>query len=137
MTLRDKRQAEFAEMWLNAGKFGILLLCPRFGKIRTSINILKRMKKDCKILIAYPDNKIKESWEEEFEEMNYKNNNITYTTHLSIKKFTNVEYDIVIIDEIHLLSENQIGECVDLFSVNDKILGLTGTLSSWTKKTLL
>lgn len=136
MTLRDKRQKEFAEVWLNTGKFGILLLCPRFGKIRTSINILKRMKKDCKILIAYPDNKIKESWEEDFQIMKYKNDNITYTTHLSIKKFTNIEYDIVIIDEIHLLSENQIGECVDLFSVNSKILGLTGTLSSWTKKTL-
>jgi superfamily II DNA or RNA helicase len=136
MTLRDKRQAEFADMWLNHGKFGILNLCPRFGKIRTTINILKKMKPDCNILIAYPDKKIKQSWEEDFEEMNYVNDNISYTTHLSLHKFKNIEFDIVIIDEIHLLSEAQIGACVDLFSINDNILGLTGTLSKWTKRTL-
>jgi len=136
MTLRDKRQAEFADVWWNHGKFGILNLCPRFGKIRTTINILKKMKPDCEILIAYPDNKIKQSWIEDFEEMNYENDNITYTTHLSIHKHTGTEFDIVVIDEIHLLSEAQIGACVDLFSINDNILGLTGTLSRWTKRTL-
>lgn len=136
MTLRDKRQAEFAEMWWNHGKFGILNLCPRFGKIRTTINILKKMEPDCSVLIAYPDNKIKQSWIEDFEEMDYENDNITYTTHLSIHKHTGTEFDIVVIDEIHLLSEAQIGACVDLFSINDSILGLTGTLSRWTKRTL-
>jgi len=136
MTLRDKRQAEFAETWINHGKYGILNLCPRFGKIRTAINILNQMKPNCNILIAYPDKNIKEAWEEDFSEMGYVNDNISYTTHLSIKKFTNIEFDIVIIDEIHLLSEAQIGSCVDLFSQNDTILGLTGTLSNWTKKTL-
>ena len=136
MTIRDKRQAEFANTWWNHGKFGILNLCPRFGKIRTTINILKKMKKDCSVLIAYPDNKIKDSWMEEFEEMDYENDNITYTTHLSIHKHTGTEFDIVVIDEIHLLSEAQIGACVDLFTVNDRILGLTGTLSKWTRYTL-
>lgn len=136
MTLRDKRQAEFADVWWNHGKFGILNLCPRFGKIRTTINILKKMKPNCEILIAYPDNKIKQSWIEDFEEMNYENDNITYTTHRSIHKHTGTEFDIVVIDEIHLLSEAQIGACVDLFSINDNILGLTGTLSKWTKRTL-
>jgi superfamily II DNA or RNA helicase len=136
MTLRDKRQAEFADTWWNHGKFGILNLCPRFGKIRTTINILKKMDKNCNVLIAYPDNKIKQSWEEDFEQMKYVNDNITYTTHLSIHKHTSTEFDIVVIDEIHLLSEAQIGACVDLFSVNDNILGLTGTLSRWTKRTL-
>ena len=136
MTLRDKRQAEFANVWWNHGKFGILNLCPRFGKIRTTINILKKMNKNCSVLIAYPDNKIKNSWIEEFEEMEYVNDNITYTTHLSLHKHTGKEFDIVVIDEIHLLSEAQIGACLDLFSVNDNVLGLTGTLSKWTKRTL-
>ena len=136
MTIRDKRQAEFADTWWNHGKFGILNLCPRFGKIRTTINILKKMKPNCEILIAYPDRKIKQSWIEDFEEMDYENDNITYTTHLSIHKHTGTEFDIVVIDEIHLLSEAQIGACVDLFSINDNILGLTGTLSRWTKRTL-
>ena len=136
MTLRDKRQAEFAETWLNHGKFGILNLCPRFGKIRTTINILNQMNDSCTMLIAYPDNKIKQSWIEEFEEMGYINDNITYTTHRSLHKQAGTEFDIVVVDEIHLLSEAQIGVCVDLFSVNDNILGLTGTLSKWTTRTL-
>tara|TARA_B110000467_G_C18323960_1_gene487483 strand:- start:1489 stop:2610 length:1122 start_codon:yes stop_codon:yes gene_type:complete len=136
MTLRDKRQAEFAETWLNHGKFGILNLCPRFGKIRTTINILNQMNDSCTMLIAYPDNKIKQSWIEEFEEMGYINDNITYTTHRSLHKQAGTEFDIVVIDEIHLLSEAQIGVCVDLFSVNNNILGLTGTLSKWTTRTL-
>tara|TARA_R100000544_G_scaffold33992_1_gene20644 strand:- start:9130 stop:10221 length:1092 start_codon:yes stop_codon:yes gene_type:complete len=136
MTIRDKRQAEFADTWWNHGKYGILNLCPRFGKIRTTINILKKMEDDCKILIAYPDKKIQQSWVEEFDEMNYVNDNITYTTHLSIHKHSGTEFDIAIIDEIHLLSEAQIGACVDLFSQNDYILGLTGTLSKYTKRDL-
>jgi len=136
MTIRDIRQAEFADTWWNHGKYGILNLCPRFGKIRTTINILKKMEDDCKILIAYPDKKIQQSWVEEFDEMNYVNDNITYTTHLSIHKHSGTEFDIAIIDEIHLLSEAQIGACVDLFSQNDYILGLTGTLSKYTKRDL-
>jgi len=40
MTLRDKRQLEFANKWM-VNKFGILYLCPRFGKIFTTINILE------------------------------------------------------------------------------------------------
>ena len=67
MTLRDKRQQEFADVWLNHGKFGILNLCPRFGKIRTSINILKNYEPHDTVLIAYPDNKIKDSWKADFE----------------------------------------------------------------------
>ena len=41
LTLRDKRQQEFADIWLKE-KHGILNLCPRFGKIYTTINALDR-----------------------------------------------------------------------------------------------
>ena len=58
MTLRDKRQQEFADEWLKF-KFGILYLCPRFGKIFTTINILETYPKDIDILISYPDKEIK------------------------------------------------------------------------------
>ena len=137
MTVRDKRQKEFADIWLNHGKHGILNLCPRFGKIRTSINILEHFKPKLKnVLIAYPDNKIKESWQADFEDRGYNDGNVTYTTHLSLKKYADKKFDLVIIDEIHLLSEAQIEVCKDLFDINNQILGLTGTLSSWTERTL-
>jgi len=135
MTIRDKRQKEFADTWLKHGKYGILNLCPRFGKIRTSILALEQLKPKS-ILIAYPDNKIKESWEADFRASGFDDSIVTYTTHLSLKKLVDNEYDIIIIDEIHLLSEAQIEACQDLFSNNACILGLTGTLSSWTERTL-
>ena len=61
MTLRDKRQQEFANKWMEANRFGILDLCPRFGKIFTTINILETMPDDVDILIAYPDKEIEKS----------------------------------------------------------------------------
>lgn len=134
LTLRDKRQQEFADVWMNNGQFGILNLCPRFGKIYTTINILEKLDKNINILIAYPDLKIKAAWEEDFKARKYKNPNITYTTHLSIKKHTEGFYDLVVLDEIHLLSEAQIEAVKELKCT--KVLGLTGTLSSWTEQTL-
>ena len=64
LTLRDKRQQEFADVWMNNGQFGILNLCPRFGKIFTTINILEQLDDNINILIAYPDLKIKSAWED-------------------------------------------------------------------------
>jgi superfamily II DNA or RNA helicase len=135
MTLRDQRQQEFANVWLNSGKFGILNLCPRFGKIRTTINILEKTKPKS-ILIAYPDNKIKDSWKADFEDRGYDDSNVTYTTHLSLHKHKDDKFDLVVLDEIHLLSEAQIEACKELIDNNECILGLTGTLSKWTENTL-
>ena len=111
-------------------------MCPRFGKIRTSINILKEFAKDAEVLIAYPDNKIKQSWLDDFEALGYDNENITFTTHLSLKKYAVKKFDLVIVDEIHLLSEAQIEVCQDFFDINQKVLGLTGTLAKDTKNAL-
>lgn len=133
-SIRDLRQEEFAKVWLKS-KHGILLLAPRFGKCRTSILALEKLKPES-ILIAYPDNKIKESWEADFRASGFDDSIVTYTTHLSLKKYADQSFDVVIIDEIHLLSEAQIEVCKDLFDVNGQILGLTGTLSSWTERTL-
>ena len=136
MTLRDQRQAEFAKAWKDTGEYGILYLCPRFGKIRTSINILKEFPKDASVLIAYPDNKIRQSWLDDFEALGYENDNISFTTHLSLKKYVNKLFDIIIIDEIHLLSEAQIDVCQELLTDNKKVVGLTGTLAKETKNVL-
>ena len=135
MTLRDKRQQEFADVWLN-GKWGILNLCPRFGKIRTTINILKKMRPTT-ILIAYPDVKIKESWQDEFRACEYVSSFITYTTHLSLHKYQDDVFDLVVIDEIHLLSEAQIEAARALLEYNPQVLGLTGTMTTYTQRTLL
>lgn len=135
MTIRDQRQQEFANIWMNSGKHGILNLCPRFGKIYTTINIIEKLKPK-KILIAYPDNKIKQSWKDDFAKRGYDDSNVTYTTHLSLKKHTENMYDLVVLDEIHLLSEAQIEAAQELLEINLNVLGLTGTMTTWTERTL-
>lgn len=135
MTIRDQRQKEFADKWMEH-RFGILDLCPRFGKIWTTINILEKYPENINILIAYPDKEIKKSWEEDFKKRNYQNPNITYTTHRSINKYIDEKYDIVIIDEIQLLSTSQIDFCKYLFMLNREVIGLTGTLSMKSEQTL-
>lgn len=135
MTIRDQRQKEFADAWIKSGKFGILNLCPRFGKIYTTINIIEQLKPKS-ILIAYPDNKIRDSWKKDFETRGYDDSNVTYTTHLSIKKHLEESFDLIVLDEIHLLSEAQIEATGVLIENNDCVLGLTGTLSSNTEDTL-
>jgi superfamily II DNA or RNA helicase len=135
MTLRDRRQKEFADTWLAGNRRSILNLCPRFGKCRTTINILKKLKPKT-ILIAYPDNKIKDSWKDDFEQCKYDDKNVTYTTHLSLHKYQDQAFDLVVIDEIHLLSEAQIEAAKVLLDDNNVALGLTGTLSKRTEQTL-
>ena len=134
MSIRDERQKEFADIWLK-NKRGILYLCPRFGKIYTSINILEKLKPSS-ILIAYPDKKIEESWKEDFKTRDYDDSAVTYTTHLSMWKVKDQKFDIVIIDEIHLLSDAQIQAAKDLLHINDNVLGLTGTMTKITESTL-
>jgi hypothetical protein len=132
-SIRDKRQQEFADIWLKE-KHGILNLCPRFGKIFTTINALEKMPDGITILIAYPDVKIKDSWQTDFEKRRYYNPNITYTTHLSLKKYVDFEFDVIIIDEIHLLSDAQLDAANELLEGNNCVLGLTGTLSVATER---
>ena len=133
-SIRDKRQQELAQAWLDSGKFGIINAAPRMGKIFTTINALEKLPLHSTILIAYPDVKIKDSWQTDFEKRRYYNPNITYTTHLSLKKYTDFEFDVIIIDEIHLLSDAQLDAANELLEGNSCVLGLTGTLSVATER---
>lgn len=139
-TIRDLLQIKFAKKWLET-KRGILYLTPRFGKIYTSIYILealeKEQEKDLEILIAYPDKEIEKSWKKDFLAREFDDSNIEYTTHLSLKKHIGKKYDIIIVDEIHLLSPAQRIALDDIQDNNLCILGLTGTLMRKTEVSLL
>ena len=135
MNLRDKRQEQFANTWISTGRFGIIHVAPRVGKCRIAILIMQ--KEGYKnILIAYPDNKIRDSWKKELEIMDMEDVNITYTTYLSLHKHEKEEYDLVIADELHTLSENQIVALQRCMRANKAILGLSGTLSLATERLL-
>jgi superfamily II DNA or RNA helicase len=133
MNIRDRRQLQFAKTWLQSGRFGILYLCPRFGKIYTTINILEQLNPRIRVLIAYPDLKIKKAWEEDFHKRDYVNPNVAFTTYMSLKKHLDKHYDLVVLDEIHTMSAAQTEVCSKII-VDKEVIGLTGTLSSWTEK---
>ena len=92
-TFRDKKQAHFAKQWVKSKRYSILYLCPRFGKIRTTINIFRDIEPRT-ILIAYPDTTIEKSWKKDFKDMGFDDDGVTYTTHLSLHKHVGKAFDI-------------------------------------------
>ncbi len=138
MNLRDELQENWAKEFVE-GQKGILHLCPRSGKIRTSIRAFCKIQRILgripHILICYPDKNIQRSWEDDFKAVGYKNPNIDYVTHISLGKIDK-QYDIVVCDEIHLLSDNQIYNFTKLMWNESYILGLSGTLSKETESNL-
>lgn len=137
MNLRDERQKEFAAKWLEKKK-GILYLCPRFGKIRTSIYIMEKMNNP-KTLIIYPIETIKKSWDEDLIKWNYNPDNITYCTTASLWKLAENPdiYDLIIVDECHLLSPANLLELKAIMDAGNKtVLGLSGTISDKTENDL-
>lgn len=141
-SLRDDLQELWASEFMHNyhPQKSILHLCPRSGKIRTSIRIFCKLHRILgrapKILIAYPDKNIKASWEKDLKDVKYKNStekHIDYVTHRSLGKITKKDYyDIIVCDEIHLLSFNQITD-MQILVHNHRaavILGLSGTIST-------
>jgi hypothetical protein len=137
MNLRDRRQVEFAKAFIERAekykKGGILYICPRMGKIRISCIAMQGMGFP-KTLIAYPDDPVKKSWEKEFKEIGFDNANIQFTTHRSLEKRVGEKWDLLVLDEIHLLSEAQ-KEAVNKIEAKE-VLGLTGTMTEWTERDL-
>lgn len=136
---RDKKQEEFARTWLKT-MFGILYLCPRFGKIKTTLKIISLMtdllgKAPLKILIIYPIETIKKSWTDDIEKWGYNPEWFSFISTASLWKLAaNPEfYDLIVMDEVQLFSSANLQEMKDLIDAgNQHILGLSGTISNQT-----
>lgn len=141
MNLRDQLQEKWAaEIYsTNTKGLGIAHICPRGGKIRTSIRFFEMVKhqwrtKKLKVLICYPDKNIQQSWENDFLATGYDTTDVSYTTHMSLKREKGSNYDVIICDEIHLLSAAQKLELKRLISEKpDYVIGLSGTMSEKTE----
>ncbi len=115
-------------------KCGFLDLAMRTGKTRISILSMKDLLyPDSRVLICYPDNKLKYVWIDEFNKWCPNISlNITYTNFSSVKKYTKEFFDLIVCDEFHALSpaeEEYIKEIDCGWS-----LFLSGTISGETKK---
>lgn len=129
--MRQVRQAEAKDAWFDSDRRSIINACPRFGKIKTSIEIMKDMDVGT-VLIVYPRTDIKDGWEKDFEKWGYKPPVTEYSTYRSLDKAVLNNWDLIIYDELHEASDAQL----DVIAGIDKripVLGLTGTITSKTE----
>lgn len=103
---------------------GIWDLSPRSGKTKIAIDALRDFKG--KILVTYPYNVIGDVWISEMEKWNSRDMILC-----NQRSIPDDDFDLVICDEIHSLSENQIKQLK-----GNRILGLTGSLSKDSAKLL-
>lgn len=102
------------------------------GKSKIAVDYSKDivdLKKNAKILIVVPTEKLRdENWLEEYEKWRAKTiwkKNITRSCYVSANKIQDKEFDLVILDEVHNITENN-SEFFDNNKV-DKCLALTAT----------
>jgi superfamily II DNA or RNA helicase len=136
MTKQDELQKQMVDKTIKFYKTndeGYLDLAMRFGKCKTTIDVLKKLCKNGEVLIAYPDNKLRETWINECVIWGYDNPNITHVNFSSLKKHTEINYDFFIVDEFHSASENERELCHDIMKNSNKTIGLSGTVSETTK----
>lgn len=109
---------------INHHHSGILDLAPRSGKTKIAIDAVRDFEGN--ILVIYPYNIIGDNWTEEMKRWNSRPLVLSNQRSIPDEKF-----DLIIADEIHSLSENQIKKLK-----GNKILGLTGSLSASCAKLL-
>ena len=134
ITKQDELQSEFVEKgvkFFKSKKKGYYNLAMRFGKCKTTIDLLfKLFDYDATILIAYPDNKLRDVWMDECRKWDYDNPNITLVNFSSLKKYVQYEFDMFVIDEFHSASENERNIAHDIMDNCTYTLGLSGTVST-------
>lgn len=136
MTKQDELQKQFVKEGVKFFKSydrGYFNLAMRFGKCKTTIDLLKKLiYPHSTVLISYPDNKLKQTWESECQLWDYNNPNITYVNFSSLKKYTEKEFDFFVIDEFHSCSENEREYAHTIMNNCTYTLGLSGTVSEET-----
>ena len=134
MSIRDKIQLEATQAIIDNKFQGIIDVSPRVGKSKIIIDAFKKLKKDIPILITYPTNNIGDSWNSEFDKWNYDSKNITLINQRSLHKIKKInDYKLIIVDECHSLSSNQLRI---LSRFKGQSLGLSGSISDETKMVL-
>jgi len=115
-------------------RWGYLDLAMRSGKTRIAIEIMKRRYHKPYILVAYPDNKLKDTWKDELEKWGFTNGLIDFVNFSSLKKQLNNSYNMVVCDEFHALSPAEAVYMEDIIKRSGQTLFLSGTISKDTKE---
>ena len=132
MSVRNEIQLRATSSIIKYNYNGILLVAPRVGKSKIIIDALLESDFESITIIA-PYNSILDSWRTEISKWGESlSDRIKLVNQRSLKP--EHKSDILICDECHRLSENQVKNINSLNFPN--ILGATGTLSSSSRKTI-
>jgi superfamily II DNA or RNA helicase len=131
MDKRNELQKDFSTenvKYLKKNKRGYNDIAMRMGKTSVALLTIKELK--CKkVLVLYPDLKIKDSWLKDIERLKMSLDMFTFSHYMSVKKCTD-KYDICIVDEFPEMSTAQLNNVKELINnLNCYVLGLSGTVS--------
>jgi superfamily II DNA or RNA helicase len=135
MKTKNEIQQEIINTIVENNCRGIVLSSVRSGKTRMLINSIREHSKHkhTSILVLYPNVDIKDSWELEFQKLNYKPYDLKYCTFASIEREKDSVFEYVIIDEAHLLGEeNQLPIAGEIAKNNKHVIFASGTYNKET-----
>ena len=134
MEIRDKVQQEASTAWFNANGVGTLALGTGVGKSKVAIDIVKiqsAMNENYRVMLVTPTIILHEqNWRNEFEKFGSIDlyNRLTRVCYVSLPKYDPDDYDLIIFDEYHHISERGFDDFSSRINPGKtKILGLTAT----------
>lgn len=131
---RDELQDEAADAWIDSDtRRGIVYACPRFGKTFVAVKVMKKLGIK-KATVCFPRTDIQAGWEDTFDVLDY-HIDITYITFTSLSKLHLAPGELLILDEPHELSDNQIFK-IEYPCDTHEVLALTGTMTLSTEQKL-
>lgn len=108
--VQSRIQERAVQCWDNNQRRGILTMCTGSGKSKVAIDIIKRDREKLKkILLVVPTVRLRDTnWKEEFIKWKCKTlyNKIDRACYVSVNKIKGKEYDLVILDEGHNITQN-------------------------------
>jgi superfamily II DNA or RNA helicase len=138
MSVQDELQADVVRQIRQFFKTNIAVgyvdLAMRFGKCKVVIDLLKSYGYFSYILIAYPDNKLQQTWVDEMNLWDYCIDDVVFVNFSSLKHFRDSVPDFFIIDEFHAASPLERDYCREIIDNSSNALLLSGTVSEETKK---
>lgn len=119
-----KTREDYSKEILAITNQNLLLILPTgFGKSKMALDIMHlRCKAGDRILVVVPKNVLKDNWKEEFKKWGYEDYlpYTTFVTYVSFPKVAN-EYQLVIFDEVHHLTE-RCQDSLDTFIIHNTVM---------------
>jgi superfamily II DNA or RNA helicase len=134
------KREEVREAALNSvdnNKFVILELTTGYGKTKMAIDLINHLcskyNKELKTLILVAKVVHKQTWKDEFTKWGgLLTSNVDIQCYESFKKYTNTNYDLIVCDEMHHLSEKRL-EVLQSITINYNFIGLSATIKNTLK----